>query len=90
MSDGEKNNCETVDLFADKFGKEHIHFSPNEMEQLKVKELALMERNALNYYRCKIKHAKLYADITAAYTPFITKQMLVMLHHTGDTQKTRR
>jgi hypothetical protein len=87
VSDEETNNCETVDLFEDKFGKEHMHFSPNEMEELKVKESALMERNASNYYRCKIKHAKLYADITAVYMLFIIKQMLVMLHHTGDTQK---
>ena len=90
VSDEETNNCETVDLFEDKFGKEHMHFSPNEMEELKVKEKELMERNASSYYRCKIKHAKLYAEITAAYTPFITKEMLVMLHHTGDTQKTRQ
>ena len=68
------------------YGKEYVNLSPLEMEELKVRELALMERNATNYYRCKIRHQQLYANITTVYAPYITKEMLVMLHHNNDMQ----
>ena len=45
-----------------------------------------MDSNAVNYYWCKIKHAYLYTDTTAAYTPYITEELLVILHHNSDTQ----
>ena len=37
---------------------EHI-FSPIEMNELRVRELALIDRNQKGYYRCKVRHAKL-------------------------------
>ena len=57
-----------------------------EIEELEVRALALMERNATNYYRCKIRHQQLYSNIATAYAPYITEKMLVMLHHNNNTQ----
>ena len=37
------------DLFREKYSREYVNFSPLEMEELKVTELSLMERNATNY-----------------------------------------
>ena len=45
-----------------------------------------MERNAKGYYRSKIDHAELYRDISAAYNPYITEDMLGQLRHTWSTQ----
>ena len=41
----------------------------------------------MSYYRCKDKHRKLYNELTQAFAPFITHEMMVMLHHPYDTQK---
>ena len=62
-------------------------FTPVEMEKLKDKEKDLLERNAKGYYRCKVKHAKLYEEISTAYAPYITKPMLLQLSHGWSTQK---
>ena len=41
----------------------------------------------MSYYRCKDKHRKLYNELTQAFAPFITHEMMAMLHHPYDTQK---
>ena len=62
-------------------------FSMEEMEALKEREKCVNNRNGANYYRCKKLHSQLYHDLTAAFTPFITTDMLAMLNHSYDTQK---
>ena len=61
-------------------------FSNTELEDLKRRELALMERNEKGYYRSKLEHAKLYSEISAAYQPYIEAEMLNMLRHPWSTQ----
>ena len=41
----------------------------------------------MSYYRCKDKHRKLYNELTQAFAPFVTHEMMSMLHHKYDTQK---
>ena len=53
---------------------------------MRKRELALMERNERGYYRSKIEHAELYSQISAAYQPYTTKEMLEQLRHPWSTQ----
>ena len=57
------------------------------MAALKDRERSIIERNENGYYRCKNKHQKLYRQLSIAYAPYITKEMLSMLNHNFDTQK---
>ena len=57
------------------------------MSELKTWEKALFVWSQKGYYWCKVFHKKLYADITNAYASFITRPMLVMIHHKFTTQK---
>ena len=41
----------------------------------------------MSYYRCKDKHRQLYNQLTQAFAPFITHDIMKMLHHDYDTQK---
>ena len=61
-------------------------FTSAELEDLKKREAALMERNEKGYYHSKIDHADLYREISAAYQPYITEDMLSQLQHTWSTQ----
>ena len=62
-------------------------FSEVEMDKLKLREKELIDRNTSGYYRCKIRHAKLYEDMKTAYADYITPAMLKQLQHCWDTQK---
>ena len=55
------------------------------LDELKEKENFLMERKQVGYYRCKIKHKNAYSKICEAYSPYITRDMLSMLHHKWNT-----
>ena len=61
-------------------------FTSAELEDLKIRKSSLNDRNEKEYYRSKIEHADLYRDISAAYQPYITKDMLSQLRHTWSTQ----
>ena len=61
-------------------------FSNTELEDLKKRELALMERNERGYYRSKLEHAELYTQMSAVYQPYIKEEMLEMLRHPWSTQ----
>ena len=50
-------------------------FSNTELEDLRKRELALMQRNEKGYYRSKIHHVELYRKMSAAYQPYITEPM---------------
>ena len=46
-----------------------------------------MERKKSGYYRDKERHKTAYAKICEAYSSYITRDMLRMLHHSWSTQK---
>ena len=46
-----------------------------------------MERNEKGYYRCKVKNAQLYKDMSLAYTQYCNPAMLAQLCHAWSTQK---
>jgi len=97
-SDDEKILLESIDEVDEVnnneyFSKIDIHddaaklFSTTEPEDMRKRELALMERNEKGYYRSKIEHAELYSQISAAYQPYTTKGMLEQLRHPCSTQE---
>ena len=83
----EIDECKYVTKCESTYDVDENVFTPIEMNELKRREMALIERNQKGYYRCKVKHAKLYKEMTDAYAPYITKSMLVQLQHNWDTQK---
>ena len=56
-------------------------FTPTELVELKAREKALLERNEKGYYCCKVKHPKLYNDMTLVYNAYNTISMLKQLCH---------
>ena len=66
---------------------EAVIFSPVEMPKLKEQEVALIDWKTSGYYRCKIRHAKLYQELTEAFAPFIEKKRLEEFQHEWSTQK---
>ena len=66
---------------------EEAIFSPVEMLKLKEREVVLIDQNMSGYYRYKIRHAKLYQDLTEAFAPFIEKKRLEELQHKWSTHK---
>jgi len=83
----EIEECKYVTKCESTYDVDENVFTPLEMKELKRRELALMERNQKGYYRCKVRHTKLYKEMTDAYAPYITKSMLEQLQHEWDTQK---
>ena len=51
------------------YGVDENVFTPLEMNELKRRELALIERSQKGYYCCKVRHTKLYNEMTDVYTP---------------------
>ena len=83
----EIRECQMVTKCEETYGIDEHIFNPTEMNDLKVRENALIERNQKGYYRCKVRHSKLYKEMTAAFAPYIQKDMLVQLQHNWNTQK---
>ena len=79
--------CQMVTKCEETYGIDEHVFNPTEMHDLKVRENALIERNQKGYYRCKVRHSKLYKEMTDAFAPYIQKDMLVQLQHNWNTQK---
>ena len=89
MKDDEKKECNYFTTYLDNYAVDNDIFSAEEMKSLKDREKRIDKRNDMSCYRCKEKHQQLYHDLTAVYSPFITHNMLAMLHHNYDTQKKR-
>lgn len=51
-------------------------FTPVILDDLKLKETTMMERNTSGYYRCKVRHATLYEEMSQIYDHFIKQDML--------------
>jgi hypothetical protein len=62
-------------------------FSSTQLDILKEKEKVLLERRKHGYYRNKEQHKNAYAKISKAFAPYITRDMLAMLHHNWSTQR---
>ena len=62
-------------------------FSSTQMEKLKEKEKALVERRKKGYYRSKHTHRVAYSKISKAFEPYISRDNLKMLNHEWSTQK---
>ena len=87
IGEDEKNECNYVQKFEETYNDAANMFAPTELDDLRKRELALMERNEKGYYRSKVKHAQLYGEMSLAYQPYITKPMLRQLQHPWSTQK---
>ena len=57
------------------------------MKELKERERVLLERNVKGCYICKVRHVKLYKEMTEAMAPYIPKDRLIELQHDCSTQK---
>jgi len=90
VSSTEVDNRNFLHEFGNTLGCDENIFSTAEMDGLKKRELALIQRNDRGYYCCKQKHAKLYEEIIAAYVPYIAKKMLAMISHDWNTKKSRQ
>ena len=78
--------CDFLSSVLNSYSTEEEIFTPVEMHHYREKERGLMERFNEKYYRCKVKHQKLYEDMKIALEPYLTSEMLSMLNHTWDTQ----
>ena len=87
MNEDERKDVNYLSLYLDNCASGEDIFSLAEIAALKSREKQISERNEMGYYRCKDKHRKLYHDLTKAFAPYITHDMMRMLHHEYDTQK---
>ena len=68
------------------YGIEQTIFTDGELEQIKLKEQASMERKERGYYRSKTTHYNAYMKINDALKKFLTDENLRMIHHPHNTQ----
>ena len=68
------------------YGIEQTIFTHGELEEMKQKEQALMERKERGYYRSKTTHYNAYMKINDALKKFLTDENLRMIHHPHNTQ----
>ena len=87
ISVDEINGYSSISYFLNSYQTDDSVFSPSQLEDLKKRELEIIERKEQGYYRCRIAHADLYNEIKTIYQKYITKEMLEMLNHPYDTQK---
>ena len=80
IDEGEKQECNYVKKFKQTYDNGKM-FAPTELDDLRKRELVLIERNETGYYCCKIKHAQLYKDVSLVFQPYITKPMLSQLKY---------
>ena len=76
MTVEEIEECEYNSQNFDSYSNEDGIFSEVEMDKLRKREIELIQRKTSGYYRCKIRHAKLYVDMKNAYANYITPAML--------------
>ena len=78
-----------ISTYLDNYASGEDIFLAAEIAALKSREKRISERNNMSYHRCKDKHCTLYHDLTKAFAPYITHDMMKMLHHEYDTKKMR-
>ena len=61
-------------------------FTTENLQALKEREIAMIQRNERGYYRCKVTHEKLHTDITHEMKRFFSREMLLQLNHPYSTQ----
>ena len=88
MSTEEKVDVKQLFAFEASYldDEEGAIFSVSDRERLRERELAMMKRNTEGYYRCKIKHAALYEEMTGDLARFLVPEMMGMLQHDWSTQ----
>ena len=72
-------------IFQDNSVLENAVFTTAEINY-KNREREILSRNSTAYYRCKVLHVDLYKKIMKIIEPYLTNDMLQMLHHGWDTQ----
>ena len=70
----------------DNYSIEKTIFTDLELDDLKIKERALIERGDKGYYRNKNTHKHAYTKICQALEPYLSTKNLKMLHHVHTTQ----
>ena len=88
MTQEEKDEVKYLSIFdnnEDDFDEQVM--SVENVDALKKYEQAMTERTDKGYYRCKVKHEKLYNEFMLCYKKYITPDMLRMLMHNFSTQK---
>ena len=85
--EGEMNGFTSISYFLNSYDTDESVFFPADLEDLKGKELDIIERKEKGYYRCRVAHADLYNEIKSIYEKYVTSEMLAMLNHPYDTQK---
>ena len=73
-------------VVIDNYSIEKTIFTDSELDDLKIKERALIERGDKGYYRNKNIHKHAYTKICQALQPYLSTQNLKMLHHGHTTQ----
>ena len=87
IAEGETNGFTSISYFMNSYDTDESLFSAADLENLKAKELDIIERQEKGYYRCRVAHASLYNEIKSIYEKYVTSEMLAMLNHPYDTQK---
>ena len=73
-------------IFQDNSVLENVVFTTAEMNHYKMREREILSGNSSSYYRCKVLHEDLYQKIMKIIEPYLTDDMLQMLHHGWYTQ----
>ena len=61
-------------------------FTTENLQALKEREIAMIERKETGYYHCKVTHEKLHTDITHEMKRFFSREMLLQLNNPYSTQ----
>ena len=87
LDEDELKECNIFAKYNESYDCDQLIFTPDDLDEMKMREKVMMERTERRYYRSKIRHEKLYLEIMEEYERFITHPMLLMLNHPYSTQK---
>ena len=90
LEEDDIKECKYFLKYEDTMDVDKTIFTPSDLDEMKMRERVMMERNDRGYYRCKVKDAQLYEQISAKYSRFIAPEMLKQLNHCWSTQKMRQ
>ena len=79
----------TISEIMDDYGIEQSIFTESELDDMKRKEKALIERGVSGYYRNKVEHREAYDKIVPVLQPYLTIKNFRMLHHQYNTQSNK-
>ena len=85
LSDDEINGYTSLSYFLNSYQTDDSVFSPSQLEDLKKRELDIIERKKQGYYRYRIAYADLYNEVKTIYQKYITRDMLEMRYHPYET-----